>query len=318
MAEVDAKHFQVEGRRIWVAGHGGMVGSALLRRLSAEGCQVLIANRAQLDLRHQTDVEEWLRKNRPDAVIIAAAKVGGILANDTMPVDFLYDNLAIASNIIHGAAAAGVAKLVFLGAACQYPVNAPQPISEVSLLQGKPEPTNEWYSVAKIAGVKLCQAYRKQHGRDFITIVPSNLYGPNDKFDQQTSHVVPSLILKAHEAKRNNTKFTIWGTGKPLREFMYVDDCADAIIYLLKNYSADLPINVGSGDEISIESLAREVSDVVGNTAGVQFDMAKPDGAPRKVLDSTRIRAMGWHPTVPLHEGLVKTYQWFIEHQLRG
>jgi len=306
--------FALKGKRVWVAGHRGMVGSALVRRLAREACTVLTVERKTLDLRRQADVEVWLRDNRPDVIFIAAATVGGILANSTRPAEFIYDNLAIATNIIHGAATADVAKLMFLGAACLYPRLAPQPMSEDSLLEGPPEPTNEWYTVAKIAGVKLCQAYRKQRGSDFIVAVPANLYGPGDNFDPNAGHVVPGLIMRAHEARLNGAPaLPVWGTGRALREFMHVDDCADALVFLMKTYSDPRLINVGTGEEVSIGELAEKVCSVVGYSGQLAFDTAKPDGMPRKLLNSSRILEMGWRGRVALDDGLRQTYRWFLE-----
>ncbi len=253
--------YDLKGKKVYVAGHRGMVGSAIVRRLASEGCEVLTATRAELDLTRQAEVERWMEKNRPDAVFLAAAKVGGILANDTYPADFLYDNLILESNIIHAAHRVGVEKLMFLGSSCIYPKFAEQPIREESLLTGELEPTNEWYSIAKIAGIKFCQAYRRQHGRDFISAMPTNLYGPGDNFDLKSSHVMPALIRKAHEAKVNGaSSITVWGTGTPRREFLHVDDCADACVHLMKTYSADTHVNVGSGEDITILDLTRLVS----------------------------------------------------------
>lgn len=306
--------FSLAGRRVWVAGHNGMVGSALLRRLQREDCTLLTVERKALDLRRQADVEAWIAANRPDVVFIAAATVGGIHANASRPAEFLYDNLAIGANIIQGAAGAGVKKLMFLGAACLYPRLAPQPMTEDSLLQGPPEPTNEWYTVAKIAGVKLCQSYRRQYGCDFISVVPANLYGPGDRFDQQSGHVVPGLIMRAHEARASGAgELSIWGTGKALREFMHVDDCADALVFLMKSYSDERLINVGTGQEVSIGELARNVSDVVGFTGELAFDTTKPDGMPRKLLDSSRILGMGWRSRISLDDGLRGTYRWYLK-----
>jgi GDP-L-fucose synthase len=308
--------FSLGGKRIWVAGHRGMVGSALLRRLGQENCELLTIDRSTLDLRRQVDVEAWIDRHRPDAVFIAAATVGGISANASRPVEFLYDNLSIASNIIRGAANSGVQKLMFLGAACVYPRMAPQPMSEDSLLEGPPEPTNQWYTVAKIAGIKLCQAYRRQQGRDFIGVVPANLYGPGDRFDVESGHVVPGLIRRAHEAKRSGAaELSIWGTGNVLREFMHVDDCADALVLLMKIYSDEKLINVGTGDEVSIADLARMVVDAVGFTGRLTFDPSKPDGMPRKLLDSSRIRSMGWKPRISLAKGLSETYRWYLSSE---
>jgi GDP-L-fucose synthase len=319
MSEEPAGQFDLAGKRIWVAGHHGMVGSALVRRLERESCTVLTVRRDTVDLRRQAEVEAWLAANRPDAIFIAAATVGGILANSTRPADFLYDNLLIAANIIHGAFKADVAKLMFLGAACLYPRLAPQPMSEDALLEGPPEPTNEWYTVAKIAGAKLCQSYRRQYGCDFVTAVPANLYGPGDRFDAETGHVVPGLIKRAHEARlRGESELLIWGSGKVLREFMHVDDCADALVFLMKNYADSRLINVGTGQEVSIGELARKICNVVGYSGRLIFDTSKPDGMPRKLLNSSRILELGWRGHIALDEGLRQTYRWFLDHQIRS
>ncbi len=311
--------FDLAGARIWVAGHTGMVGAALARRLAAEDCQVLTVGRAELDLRRQDRVMEWMEDNRPAAVVIAAAKVGGILANHRYPVDFLYDNMMIEANIIHGARAAGVAKLLFLGSSCVYPKLAPQPIAESSLLGGPLEPTNQWYAIAKIAGIKLCQAYRRQYGCDFISAMPTNLYGPGDNFDLASSHVVPALIAKAHAAKQSNAKtLEVWGSGKVRREFLHVDDAADALVHLLATYSGEEPVNVGRGEDMTIAELADLVCDVVGFAGGLSFDAARPDGAPRKLLDSSRLEALGWQAGIPLREGLERTYEWYRTVYLKG
>ncbi len=316
MNESAAVRFPLAGKRVWVAGHRGMVGSALVRRLQREGCTLLSVGRKTLDLRCQADVENWLSEYRPDAIFIAAATVGGILANSTRPADFLYDNLAIAANIIHGAVKTNVSKLVFIGAACLYPRLAPQPMSEDSLLEGLPEPTNEWYTVAKIAGVKLCQASRKQHDRDFIVAVPANLYGPGDNFNAQAGHVVPGLIRRAHEARVDHApELSIWGTGHAFREFMHVDDCADALVFLIKTYSDSRLINVGTGQEVSIGDLTRKICSVVGYSGRLVFDTGKPDGMPRKLLDSSRIMEMGWRGHIDLDKGLQQTYRWFLKNQ---
>jgi GDP-L-fucose synthase len=305
--------FPLAGKRVWVAGHRGMVGSALVRRLERESCAILTVDRKDLDLRNQSDTHAWLSHNRPDAVFIAAALVGGIAANAARPAEFLYDNLAIASNIIHGAAESGVKKLMFLGAACLYPRLAPQPMSETSLMEGPPEPTNEGYTVAKIAGVKLCEAYRRQHGHDFVSVVPANLYGPGDRFDAESGHVVPGLMMRAHAASKNGEpELSIWGSGKALREFMHVDDCADALVFLMKSYSESQLINVGTGQEITIGDLARTIAQVVGYKDRLVFDTSKPDGMPRKLLNSSRILTMGWRPRVELSDGLQETYRWFL------
>jgi GDP-L-fucose synthase len=307
--------YALSGKRVWVAGHRGMVGSALVRRLQSEGCTVLTAGRDRLDLRKADAVSEWLRANAPHAVILAAAKVGGILANDSWPADFLYDNLAIENAIIHGAFETGVEKLLFLGSSCIYPKFAPQPITEDALLTGPLEPTNEWYAIAKIAGIKLCQAYHRQHGRDFISAMPTNLYGPGDNFDLTSSHVIPALMRKAHEAKAEGAgAMTIWGTGTPRREFLHVDDCADALVFLLKNYSGDSHVNVGSGTDVTIDELARLVMQAVGYEGRLEHDTSKPDGTPRKLMSNDKLAGMGWSAKIPLNEGLRETYRWFVEN----
>ena len=305
------------GKRVWVAGHRGMVGSALVRRLAQEGCEVLVASRAEADLRRQGETEAWLAKARPDVVIVAAAKVGGILANATYPADFLYDNLMIEANVIHGAFRAGVRKLVFLGSSCIYPKLAPQPITEDSLLTGPLEPTNEWYAIAKIAGIKLCQAYRAQHGADFISAMPTNLYGPGDNFDLQTSHVMPALIRKAHDAKRSGAaSITLWGTGTPRREFLHVDDCADAVVHLTKTYAGATHVNVGSGEDLTIAELARTVADIVGFRGEIVTDPSKPDGTPRKLMAADKLLAMGWTPRIALRDGIASVYRWFLDNEV--
>lgn len=304
--------FPLEGRLVWVAGHRGMVGSAIVRRLEREGCDVLTADRGELDLTRQAEVEEWMTAMKPEAVFLAAAHVGGILANDTYPADFLYDNLAIEANVIRGAWKTGVAKLLFLGSSCIYPREAPQPMAEEALLTGPLEPTNEWYAIAKIAGIKLAQAYRKQHGCDFISAMPTNLYGPHDNFDLETSHVAAALLRKAHEAKaaKRNT-LEVWGSGAPLREFLYVDDAADALVFLMQRYTGYEHVNVGSGEEVTIKDLARLVMEVVGFEGELRFDAAKPDGTPRKAMDSARLAALGWRADTGLREGLARTYEWY-------
>jgi GDP-L-fucose synthase len=310
-------HFDLSAKRIFVAGHRGMVGSAIMRRLAGEGCQVLTANRAQLDLLDQAAVTAWMKRERPDAVIVAAAKVGGILANASHPADFLYENLLIATNCIGAAHAADVNRLLFLGSSCIYPKFAEQPIVEEALLTGPLEPTNEWYAVAKIAGIKLCQAYRAQHGRDYISAMPTNLYGPGDNFDLLSSHVLPALIRKAHDAKLDGApSITIWGTGAPRREFLHADDCADACVHLLAHYSDDLHVNVGSGEELSIRELAELVCSVVGFDGAIEYDGSKPDGTPRKLMSAARLRGMGWAPTISLRNGIARTYSWFLDSRL--
>jgi len=308
--------YGLSGKRVWVAGHRGMVGGALVRRLEAENCTVLTVGRDRLDLRDTAAVAAWMRASAPQAVILAAAKVGGIVANDSWPADFLYDNLAIENAIIHGAFETQVEKLLFLGSSCIYPKFAPQPITEDALLTGPLEPTNEWYAIAKIAGIKLCQAYRRQHGRDFISAMPTNLYGPGDNFDLTSSHVIPALMRKAHEAKAAKAaSMTIWGSGTPRREFLHVDDCADALVFLLKNYSGDSHVNVGSGTDVTIDELARLVMQAVGFAGALEHDTSKPDGTPRKLMANTRLASMGWSPKIALPEGLRTTYQWFLENR---
>ena len=300
---------------MWVAGHRGMVGQALLRRLAREPCEVLTVGRARVDLRRQEPTEAWMAKTRPDVVVVAAATVGGIHANNTRPGEFLYDNLMIAANIIHAARATEVAKLLFLGSTCIYPKMAAQPIAEDSLLTGPLEPTNEWYAVAKIAGIKLCDAYRRQFGCDFISAQPTNLYGPGDNFDREGSHVLAALLRKIDTAKSSGAETVeIWGTGTPLREFLHVDDLADALVFLLRHYSAEGPINVGSGEEVSIAELARRIAHVAGWDGEFAFDRSRPDGTPRKLADTSRINALGWRARIGLDEGLAATLRWVREH----
>lgn len=304
-------------RRIWIAGHNGMVGSSLARVLQAKGEEIITVSRRDLDLRDQGAVMSWLRRNNPDVILFAAAKVGGILANDTYPADFIHDNLIISSNVIHGAHAANIDRLVFLGSSCIYPKLAPQPIREESLLTGPLEPTNEWYAIAKIAGIKLCQAYRKQYGRRYISVMPCNLYGPKDNFDLKTSHVLPALIRKFHEAKEYNFRSVeIWGTGTPLREFLHVDDLARGVVFCMDNYDEYEHINCGLGEDVTIRELAETVMDVVGFKGELSFDRSKPDGTPRKLMDSSRLLGLGWKPTIPLREGIKETYEWFLETHL--
>ena len=308
-----ATPFDLAGRRVFVAGHRGMVGAAIVRRLATEDCEVVTAGRDELDLLDQRAVFDWFARERPDAVFLAAAKVGGIVANDRWPADFLYDNLTIAANVIEGARRGGAAKLLFLGSSCIYPRDAPQPIPEDALLTGPLEPTNEWYAIAKIAGIKLCQAYRRQHGCDFISAMPTNLYGPGDNFDLTSSHVVPALLRKAHEARATGAeRIGIWGTGTPLREFMHVDDMADASVFLMRHYSGEAHVNVGSGHEVTIAGLAALVARVVGFAGDIAYDRAKPDGTPRKMMDSARLAAMGWRARIGLEEGLRDAYRAFL------
>lgn len=301
--------------KIFVAGHRGLVGSAIMRRLESAGfTNVLTATRDELDLRDQGAVDEWFVAHRPDYVFLVAGTVGGILANSTRPAEFIYDNLMIHGTVVHASQSTGVTKLLYLGSSCIYPRHATQPISEEQLLTGPLEPTNEWYAVAKIAGIKLCQAYRRQYGADFISAMPTNLYGPNDNFDLASSHVLPALIRKFHDAKTTgNPRVEIWGTGSPMREFLHVDDLADACVFLMENYSDDMHINVGTGVDLSIRELAQKIRDVVYPEAMLDFDTSKPDGTPRKVLDVRRLRDLGWSPTYDLDRGIRSTYEWFLQ-----
>ena len=311
--------FDLRGKRVFVAGHRGMVGSAVVRRLAGEDCEILTVARSELDLLDQAGVRRWMAEHRPDAVVMAAAKVGGILANDTLPVDFLHENLVVQTNVMESAFRCEVRKLLFLGSSCIYPKLAPQPIPEDALLTGPLEPTNEWYAIAKIAGLKLCQAYRRQYGVDYISAMPTNLYGPGDNFDLTSSHVVPALMRKAHEVKRAGEKtLKVWGSGRPMREFLHVDDAADALVWLLKNYSGDGHVNVGSGEDISIGELASTILSVVGVEATVTLDATKPDGTPRKLMDVSRLFATGWRPRYSLRDGLEQTYAWFLRHVEEG
>ena len=306
--------YPLDGKRIWIAGHRGMVGSALVRRLEQEDCTILTAGRDLVDLTRQDQTEAWIAEVKPDVAVIAAAKVGGILANDTAPASFLYDNLMIEVNAIHAAYEAGVKKLLFLGSSCIYPKHAPQPMKEECLLEGQLEPTNEWYAVAKIAGIKLCQAYRRQYNADFISAMPTNLYGPGDNFDLMSSHVAPALIAKMHRAKVEGAReVEIWGSGRPKREFLHVDDLADACIHLLKTYSGELHVNVGTGVDLSIAELASMIKSIVGFDGELVYNSERPDGTPRKLLDISRLNAMGWQPKIGLEEGLRSAYQWYRE-----
>lgn len=304
--------YDLNGKRVFVAGHGGLVGAALIRRLQSENCDILTATRTELDLLRQDAVGAWVSKHKPQAVFVAAATVGGILANDSRPAEFLYDNLVIETNLIEAARRAGVEKLMFLGSSCIYPRLAPQPMNEDALLTGPLEPTNQWYAIAKIAGIMLCRAYRRQYGSNFISAMPTNLYGPGDNFDLQSSHVVPALIAKAHAVKTGKAdELLVWGTGSPLREFMYIDDLADALVFLMRHYNAEEHINVGVAEEVTVRQLAIEVADTVGVKASLRFDATKPDGTPRKLMDSSRLFAMGWRPKTTLADGLRKTYAWY-------
>ncbi|WP_416907032.1 MAG: GDP-L-fucose synthase family protein [Polymorphobacter sp.] len=311
--------FSLLGKRIWVAGHRGMVGAALVRRLARDGHAVLVAGRETLDLTRQAAVEAFVAAERPEVVIIAAARVGGIAANAARPVDFLADNLLIETNIMTAAAAHGVEKLLFLGSSCIYPRLAEQPMREDALLTGPLEPTNQWYAIAKIAGIMLGQAYRQQHGLDFISAMPTNLYGPGDNYDLESSHVIPALIRKAVAARdAGAVAMAVWGTGTPLREFMHVDDLADALVFLLENYSSAEHVNVGTGEEVTIGEVARLVCKTVGFKGDLVFDTSRPDGTPRKLMDSSRLLGMGWRPRIGLREGLDSAYRAFLEGERRG
>ena len=306
------------GRRVWVAGHRGMVGSAVVRRLADEDIELLTVDRRTLDLRDAAAVDAWVVRHRPEVIVLAAAKVGGIRANARAPADFLFDNLAIQQAVIGAAARARVARLLMLGSSCIYPKHAPQPIEAAQLLAGPLEPTNQWYAVAKIAGIKLAEAFREQHGLDFISAIPASLYGPGDNFDLDGGHVIPALLRKAHEARQTEqSEIAVWGTGTPLREFLHVDDLADALVFLLEHYSAAAPINVGSGDEISIRQLAEAICATVGFDGRLRFDPSSPDGTPRKVTDSAPLNALGWRPRIGLAEGLAGAYRWYLDHVAR-
>lgn len=307
--------YDLAGKRVWIAGSTGMVGSAVVRRLGREGCEVVSPAR-RIDLREQAAVENLLSEHKPDVVVLAAARVGGILANSSSPAEFLYDNLMIEANVIDAAHRSDVDRLLFLGSSCIYPKLAPQPIREEALLTGPLEETNEWYAVAKIAGIKLVQSYRRQYGRDYIAAMPTNLYGPGDNFDLATSHVLPALIRKAHDAKRRGEReIVVWGTGTPRREFLHVDDCADALVHLLKVYSGEAHVNVGCGSDVSILELARMVCAAVGFGGNIAHDLGKPDGTPRKLLSIDKLKGLGWSPTIGLEDGIARTYQWFLEQE---
>lgn len=306
--------FALAGRRVYVAGHRGMVGSACVRRLVAEGADVITADRATAELRRQAEVEAFMETARPDAVIVAAAKVGGILANDTYPAEFLYDNLMIEANLVEAAHRAGVNRLLFLGSSCIYPREAPNPIPEDALLTGPLERTNEWYAIAKIAGIKLCQAYRRQYGRDYISAMPCNLYGPGDYFHPERSHVIPALLQRFHAAAREGAEVvTCWGTGAPRREFLHVDDLADACVFLLRNYSGEGHLNIGTGSDITIRELAETIARVTGFQGRIAWDTTKPDGTMLKRMDVSRLAAMGWRARTGFEDGLAQTYDWFLQ-----
>jgi GDP-L-fucose synthase len=311
--------FDLKGQRVFVTGHNGMAGSALVRRLTSEDCEILTADRQKLDLTDQSQTEDWLAQHRPDAVFNAAGHVGGIFANDTFPADFIVDNLAIGLNVIRGSFKTGVKKLLALGSSCIYPKLAAQPMIEDSLLTGPLEPTNEWYAVAKIAAIKMCEAYRKQHGADFISVMPTNLYGPGDNYHPKNSHVPAALIRRFHEGKTAGAPTVdVWGTGKPRREFLCSDDLADACVFVMKHYSAPGFLNVGTGKDVTIGEFAQIVSDVTGYQGGIVFDTSRPDGPPQKLLDVSRLTALGWQPKIPLREGLAAAYADFLSGSRRS
>jgi GDP-L-fucose synthase len=314
---VDSKVFDTSGKRIWVAGHRGMVGAAVVRRLASAGCEILSVGREEVDLTRQAEVERWLEKTRPDAIVMAAAKVGGIHANSTLPADFLFINLMIGANVVNAAHRAGVKRLVNLGSSCMYPVGAPQPIAESSVGIGRPEPTNEAYAAAKLAIASLAGSYRRQFGDDYVTAIPTNLYGPGDNFDPLMSHVAPALMRRMIEARDARApKVEIWGSGRPRRELMFVEDAADAIVFVLERYSAVEPINIGIGVDVSIRELAGLVAATVGYQGELAFDSGKPDGAPRRLLDSGRLAALGWKARTPLADGLGAMYRWYCKHKV--
>lgn len=305
---------------VYVAGHGGLVGSAIVRQLEREGfTNILTATRNELDLRNQSDVSAWFDEHRPRYVFLVAGTVGGILANSTRPAEFIYDNMMIHGTVVHSAYETGVEKLLYLGSSCIYPRDATQPITEEQLLTGPLEETNEWYAIAKIAGIKLCQAYRRQYGCNFISAMPTNLYGPGDNFDLTSSHVIPALMRKFHDSRSTSTgEVEVWGTGSAMREFLHVDDLASACLFLLENYSGDSHINVGTGVDLSIKELAETIQSIVNPKAVINWDTSKPDGTPRKLLDISRLRALGWEPSVTLSEGLESTYEWFLSTESAG
>jgi len=308
--------FDLRGKRVYVAGHAGMAGAAIARRLQSENCEVLTVPRSTLDLTNQTQTEEWILRERPDAIFLAAGRVGGIHANNTFPADFLADNIAIALNVMRAAVSAKVKKLLFLGSSCIFPREAPQPMTEEMLLTGPLEPTNEWYAVAKIAGIKLAQAYRRQFGVDFISMMPTNLYGPGDNYHPENSHVPAALIRRFHEAKRANApQVSVWGSGNPKREFLAVEDLGDACVFIMKHYSGDQFLNAGTGREVSIREFAEMVAEVVGYRGDLAFDTSRPDGTPRKLLDVSKLAGLGWRATTPLREGLQAAYSDFLAHE---
>ncbi|MBI3453083.1 MAG: GDP-L-fucose synthase [Rhodospirillales bacterium] len=311
---IQTPDFPLAGRRVFVAGHRGMVGAAIARRLAAVDCEVLTAGRETVDLTRQRETEDWLAAQRPDAVILAAARVGGIHANNSRPAEFIYENLAIETNVIHAAWRTGVKKLLFLGSSCVYPRLAAQPMHEDALLTGPLEPTNQWYAVAKIAGLKMCQAYRRQYGCNFISVMPTNIYGPGDNYDLEQSHVIGALMVKTHRAKvEGAANVEIWGTGTPRREFLYVDDLADAVVFVIENYAEEQTINIGVGRDVTIRELAETVAGVVGFRGSFAFNTSRPDGVPQKLLDVTRLARLGWTAKTPLRDGLARAYAWFLD-----
>jgi GDP-L-fucose synthase len=309
--------YSLTGKRVWVCGHNGMVGAAITRRLKKENpSEIITVNRQELDLTNQSQVNLWVKNNKPDCAFIAAAKVGGIVANSTYPAQFLYENLMIAANTLHAAHLYNIEKVIFLGSSCIYPKLAAQPIIEDSLLTGPLEPSNQWYAIAKIAGLKLCESYRLQYGSDFISAMPTNLYGPGDNYHLQNSHVIPALLRKAHMAKESNAEsFEIWGTGSARREFMHVDDCADALIYIMQNISQEQHINIGQGVDITIDDLSKLIIKTVGYRGFVTKNISRPDGTPRKIMDNTKLSSLGWKPQINLKKGLKDSYIWFCENQ---
>ncbi|MGA3033868.1 MAG: GDP-L-fucose synthase [Terracidiphilus sp.] len=307
--------FDLAGKRVWVAGHRGMAGSAIVRRLARENCEIVTVERTELDLLRQAEVHAWMAAVKIDAVFLAAAKVGGIMANATRPAEFLYENLAIETNVIQAACDTRVAKLLFLGSSCIYPRMAAQPMREEALLTGELEPTNEWYAVAKIAGIKLCQAFRRQYGCDFVSVMPTNLYGPGDRYDAQSGHVVAALIMKIHAAKAAGMPTVeLWGSGTPRREFLFTGDLADACVFVMKNYSGEMFLNIGTGRDMTVLELAESIAKVAGWTGTFTFDRSKPDGTPRKVMDVSRLRALGWSATTDFESGLKEAYRWYIDN----
>lgn len=307
--------FDLAGRRVWVAGHRGMAGSAIARRVARENCEIVTATHGELDLLRQSDVNTWMADKKVDVVFLAAATVGGIMANTIRPAEFLYENLVIATNVIEAAKQTGVKKLLFLGSSCIYPRQAQQPMREEALLTGALEPTNEWYAIAKIAGIKLCEAYRRQYGCDFVSVMPTNLYGPGDRYDAEAGHVVAALIMKIHAAKvANSATVELWGSGTPRREFLFSEDLADACVFVMKNYSGEMFLNVGTGRDMTILELAQSIAKIIGWEGTFTFDRSKPDGMPRKVMDVSRLCALGWSAPTDFEAGMKEAYQWYVDN----